>query len=76
MEASKTEAGYDAMSRNAKIIDPGPSPRRPEEARRTDSGAAQGGDFDLRVTLQETEVRETSYAEFLDLLKQRGRSPG
>lgn len=76
MEASKTAAIDDAMSRNAKITDPGPGPRRPEEAQRTDSGAAQGGDFDLRVTLQDTEVLETSYAEFLDLLKQNGRSRG
>jgi hypothetical protein len=76
MEASKTAGNQDAMSRNTKITEPGPGPRRPEEALRTDGGVAYGGDFDLKVTLQDTEVHESSYAEFLDLLKRSGRSPG
>jgi hypothetical protein len=74
MEPSKTVATLDAMSRSSKMTDPRQPVQHPEGGWRNDGGPAQGGDFDLKVTLQETEVREASYAEFLDLLKQSGRS--
>lgn len=76
METSKTVATGDAMNRSSKTTDPRQAAQRPGEVRRPNAGEAQGGDFDLKVTLQETEVREASYAEFLDLLKQNGRSGG
>ncbi len=34
-----------------------------------------GNNFDLRGTLAETEVREASFGEFLDALKQAGKAP-
>ena len=76
MEASKTATTHDAMNHTPKMTVLRQAAQRAEEGRRPDVGEAHRGDFDLKVTLQETEVRESSYAEFLDLLKQNGRSSG
>lgn len=76
METSKTVATHDAMNRRPKMTVPIQAAQRAEEGWRPDAGESYGGDFDLKVSLQETEVRESSYAEFLDLLKQSGRSSG
>ena len=74
-------AGHDGVVKKAAVspaMNPKADPSNPmyemlQRGERRAGGEPAGVEFDLRVTLQETEVRETSYAEFLELLKKSGR---